>query len=695
MKSMAHQKANQYSILIVVGMHRSGTSLATSLLQGAGLHIGRRLIPPDQGNIKGYFENLDFHGFHQEVLKSQGVSEDGWTLQEHIEVDDRFIDRAKQVVERSAVSRTWGWKDPRTTLFLDFWAQQLPQGKFLLIYRSPWEVVDSLYRRGTDQVLREQPELAVKMWLHYNRKMLNFYNQATDRCFLVNIDTLLSDFTACVEALNQRFALDLTVTAATKYDAGLFTRLDPNGHRASLVTHYFPEAVEMYRELEARSWQNGGEVDLSWFEQLQSAPYRYWAFQDWNSINQLRRNKQELAAQLQESDTEKQQLSAELGETRQQRDRYQTQLSQKTEELEKTQSQLHQTQEELGQTQSQLEERQTQLYQTEAILSQHQSHLQQVETLLEQSQTQLSQKTEELGQTQSQLHQTEELLKQSQAQLHDTEEVLEKSVTQLQQKTQELQQSQSQVSKLQEELGQTQSQQQQTEEKLGQTQSQLHQTEEVLEQSQAQLHETEAVLEQSMTQLQQKTQELQQSQSQVSKLQEELGQTQSQQQQIKQEEQQAKSELAQTRSKLEEAQTQLYQTEAMLTEYQSHLQQTESALERSQSQLHYIQERTNYQKAIAGNSDGNTQTQYKLLIWDGWYAYLQGDLVRMSECLQQSLKYTSLSRTETISNWLETFGGFASPQNGSQFDIHKLINSMEWQQLMRRVTTAKVLMAIK
>ncbi len=43
----------------------------------------------------------------------------------------------------------------------------------LLIYRSPWEVVDSLYRRG-DKAFVDQPELAVKMWMHYNYKILDF-----------------------------------------------------------------------------------------------------------------------------------------------------------------------------------------------------------------------------------------------------------------------------------------------------------------------------------------------------------------------------------------------------------------------------------------------------------------------------------------------------------------------------------------
>jgi hypothetical protein len=283
-----------------------------------------------------------------------------------------------------------------------------------------WEVVDSLYRRGSDEVLREQPELAVKMWLHYNRKMLNFYNQATDRCFLVNIDTLLSDFTACVEALNQRFALDLTVTAATKYDAGLFTRLDPKGHRASLVTHYFPETVEMYRELEARSWQNGGEVDLSWFEQLQSAPYRYWAFQDWNSINQLRRNKQELAGQLQASDSEKQQLSAELGETRQQRDRLEEQLQESDSEKQQLSAELGETRQQRDRLKAELQESLSEKQQLSTELGETRQQRDRLEEQLQESDSEKQQLSAELGETRQQRDR-------DRSQLHQTQEELEKN----------------------------------------------------------------------------------------------------------------------------------------------------------------------------------------------------------------------------------------------------------------------------
>jgi hypothetical protein len=109
-------------ILIVTGMHRSGTSLVASLLESAGLDIGKRLLDPNYGNPCGYFENIDFLKLHEEILYSLGINEIGWTLESNISPPHYYIDLAYKLVEKNkSVITSWGWKDPRTTLFLPFW----------------------------------------------------------------------------------------------------------------------------------------------------------------------------------------------------------------------------------------------------------------------------------------------------------------------------------------------------------------------------------------------------------------------------------------------------------------------------------------------------------------------------------------------------------------------------------------------
>jgi len=52
--------------------------------------------------------------------------------------------------------------------FLRFWINLLPDANFLLIYRSPWKWLIPLSSR--DEIFLDQPELAVKIWMHYNQK---------------------------------------------------------------------------------------------------------------------------------------------------------------------------------------------------------------------------------------------------------------------------------------------------------------------------------------------------------------------------------------------------------------------------------------------------------------------------------------------------------------------------------------------
>ena len=285
------------SILVVTGMHRSGTSLTASLLQSAGLDIGQNLVGPANGNVKGFFENQDFLEFHEMVLRSQEINDVGWTLQEQIDVEEQYVEKAKEIIYESSRSPIWGWKDPRTTLFLDFWLGLLPNANFLLIYRSPWEVVDSLYRRG-DHIFFEHPELAVQIWMHYNQKLLAFYNQFSERCLLVSVYSIANQTQSFINAINAKFQVNLGSPASDIYEQSLFNTKVSDAHRATIIAHYFPQARDIYQELNTREEKIDQAPDLSWLEKIKSSPDRSWAFQDWVNIRHLERQVKNLRSEL-------------------------------------------------------------------------------------------------------------------------------------------------------------------------------------------------------------------------------------------------------------------------------------------------------------------------------------------------------------------------------------------------------------
>ena len=237
---------------IITGMHRSGTSLTSSLMESVGINVGKRLIGASSGNPKGHFENLDFVEFHQRVLDSQCLNREGWTLQPKISIPQQFYDEAKLIVEKNSISQCWGWKDPRTTLFLDFWHNLLPQAHFIFTYRSPWEVVDSLYRRG-DEVFDTNPKYALEIWTHYNQLILDFHHRFSEQSILLNIENLIADPHCIFKLCKNKFGIGFKDPDLDIINKSLMSSLDASSYRSLLIQKIFPEAIDLFNDLNSQS----------------------------------------------------------------------------------------------------------------------------------------------------------------------------------------------------------------------------------------------------------------------------------------------------------------------------------------------------------------------------------------------------------------------------------------------------------
>ncbi|MEM7592579.1 MAG: sulfotransferase [Cyanobacteria bacterium P01_A01_bin.83] len=235
------------SVLVIAGMHRSGTSLATSLLKSSGVFIGDRLMAEGTGNLKGHFEDWDFVDLHRDCLTAQAVNREGWTTQADFSFWGEYLERAKTLIAARSKYSIWGWKDPRTTLFLKSWQQLIPQAKFVFIYRSPWEVVDSLFRRG-DLVFKTAPEIAIKTWISYNQAILKFCAHTDRPWLLLRVEDVIQDPQFIINTINHQLQLNLR-SPQSLYDGSLFQVGINNFHQAEIIRHYFPTAYELYLQL--------------------------------------------------------------------------------------------------------------------------------------------------------------------------------------------------------------------------------------------------------------------------------------------------------------------------------------------------------------------------------------------------------------------------------------------------------------
>jgi hypothetical protein len=185
-----------------------------------GVNIGENLLKPFTDNIKGYYEDIDFLEFHKKILKKNKKS---MFLAKNIYFDIEDLKEAIDLINRKT-KKTWGWKDPRTTLFLNFWQPIIDSPCFLLIYRNPLEVIDSLISRKTDEMLRINPFIAAKSWILYNEIILDFIKSNKQNTILIDILDLINNPQNFILSINRKFNLNLRNESFSEvFDKNLFT----------------------------------------------------------------------------------------------------------------------------------------------------------------------------------------------------------------------------------------------------------------------------------------------------------------------------------------------------------------------------------------------------------------------------------------------------------------------------------------
>ena len=136
------------NVLVILGMHRSGTSLTANWIHSCGLNIGDRLVGANVGNVLGHFEDQDFHDLHEEIFRSNGIPEGGLKKIEELNITNSSYEKLKSIIQfKNKKYNQWGWKEPRTCLFVDEYEKNIDKPYYLVVYRDADEVVDSLLRR--------------------------------------------------------------------------------------------------------------------------------------------------------------------------------------------------------------------------------------------------------------------------------------------------------------------------------------------------------------------------------------------------------------------------------------------------------------------------------------------------------------------------------------------------------------------
>ncbi len=145
------------NVLIILGMHRSGTSLTANWLNRCGLNVGDNLEIGNFSNVNGHFEDVDFLGLHEALLEESGLHRWGLYDLREFPLDSEQKKRLGALVTRKNKLRPqWGWKEPRTCLFLNYYRELLPDAKYFVVFRDIGSVVSSLIRRDVGLAVAEK-----------------------------------------------------------------------------------------------------------------------------------------------------------------------------------------------------------------------------------------------------------------------------------------------------------------------------------------------------------------------------------------------------------------------------------------------------------------------------------------------------------------------------------------------------------
>jgi hypothetical protein len=180
-------------IFVVLGMHKSGTTLAASLLHESGVPMGEHdpTVSYDEGNR---YEMAEVRKLNVDLLRGPDAA---WSLDVTRVVELETLEpgleaRMGAFVERTSRRwRDWGFKDPRTCLTYGAWTRVLPDHRVIATFRHPqelWRHYQPAARLSAVAVCWK----ALTAWHVHNRQVLQAVRSRPDRSLVVEYGDLMS-----------------------------------------------------------------------------------------------------------------------------------------------------------------------------------------------------------------------------------------------------------------------------------------------------------------------------------------------------------------------------------------------------------------------------------------------------------------------------------------------------------------------
>ena len=208
-------------LIVVIGMHRSGTSAITRGLELLGVGLGTNLHPAASDNPKGFWEDSECLEINEELLSYFGSAYDqlgeGWDTSIADSEVSRIKLKASELISRKLEENTiWGFKDPRTSRFLPFWKEVFSSVGcdvgYVIALRNPVSIVDSLSKRN-----KTPAEKTYLLWLQHMLPSLQITEGASR--VVVDYDEFMDSPYDQMKRVGQRLGLPIAEQGSQEVEA--------------------------------------------------------------------------------------------------------------------------------------------------------------------------------------------------------------------------------------------------------------------------------------------------------------------------------------------------------------------------------------------------------------------------------------------------------------------------------------------
>ena len=369
------ERASRTAIL-VLGMHRSGTSALAGALIRLGAAPPATLMTPLEANPLGYWESRLFMDFHDRLLDAAGSAWDHWTpfnadaigFDHTAQLSDNF---ERLLCGEFGDAPLFVMKDPRICRFVPFWLRNLRAANIdaaaVIPLRSPLAVAQSLAARDGMGIPH-----ALLLWLRHVLEA-EIGTRGGNRC-IVRYEDLLTDWHAVVDTIAARLNIEWPIAPAdVEHEMADFLRrelchhaerfdhlpvaaplsdwvLRANAALEALARDDSPAAIDAYEQLDAirAEFDQITDIFAPVLAEQRSTAAAQLARRHQENVSALEREhraatqslEEQLQTSRQESVAELQRLQAELDARVVEADELRTALAASVADLERIQSEL-------------------------------------------------------------------------------------------------------------------------------------------------------------------------------------------------------------------------------------------------------------------------------------------------------------------------------------------------------------------